>query len=160
MWVVLRRHPTVIQLSSPGGQEDHSPALERIHQLPGVLKTFAHHSRLLPHHPQRLLEEAVLVLGDRRWARHRGASEGEAGETRNGGSKQWRSLRDSSLSGANATIHGSDEVGWEKGEGKKVSWSWRPSSLDGDTMGVDIPRNVTFALIYCTTSTRVHFDSF
>jgi hypothetical protein len=35
----------------------------------------------------------------------------------------------------------------EKGEGKKLSWSWRLSSL-GDTMGVDIPQNVTFLIYY------------
>jgi hypothetical protein len=123
MWVVSRTHPTVIQCSCLwGGGEDGSPALERIHKLSGCLEAFAHHSRLLPHHPQCLLEEAGLVLGDGRWARHRGASEGKAGEVGNGSSKQWRSSKDSSLSSEAATIHRSEEVGWwEKGEGKKVS---------------------------------------
>lgn len=40
----------------------------------------------------------------------------------------------------------------EKGEGKKVSWSWRLSSL-GDTMGVDIlpKRHFTYLLLLLTT---------
>lgn len=47
-----------------------SPAFKRIHELAGRFEAFSHHLRLLADHPQCLLEEMSLVLGDRNRAGH------------------------------------------------------------------------------------------
>jgi hypothetical protein len=57
-----------------------------------------------------------LVLGDRRWARHRGGSEGGTEEARNGS----RAGDCSHYSHSQTTIHESEEVGWGEGGGEEA----------------------------------------